>query len=153
MSSPPFLTGLGWIGVWLAGLVVSSLGYRLARGKPILFFSVKDAQFIERMASGQCLRPWWRRLGHADNCLVVAVARGRLIVRPIFPFTLMFLPELAGLDFEIPLERITSVSEDPGFFSTRLLVEFTRSDGVKAELALRVRRMDDLFKLLVPKTR
>jgi hypothetical protein len=65
----------------------------------------------------------------------------------------MFLPELIGVEVEVPLERITAVREDPGFFGTRLLVEFRRPDGMKGELALRVRRMDDLFNLLVPKTR
>ena len=75
---------------WLGAAFVLSAIYRLVRRRPVLFFSVADADFLERGASG----------GNARNCLVVAVSAGRLIVRPFFPFNLLFLPEVYGLEFD-----------------------------------------------------
>jgi hypothetical protein len=144
-------TAFGWTGLWLAGVIVASIGYRLSRGKPILFFTVKGAQFIEWTASGRAHRPWWRAMAGANNCLVVAVARGRLTVRPFFPFTLMFLPEICGLDVDVPLEQISKVYEDPGVFRTRVRVTFRTGGGDRGELSLYLRRPQEFLHLLSPR--
>jgi hypothetical protein len=151
MSPHNFLPLVTGPAAWLLLMAVGSVGYRLSRGKPILFFTVKDAQFIRHLGSGRARKPWWRGFGHANNCLVVAVAQGRFIVRPYFPFTLMFLPELLGLDVDVPLERITGVSEKAGWFTTWLVVAFTTADGEPREVWLRLRNHGELLRLLAAK--
>jgi hypothetical protein len=82
-------------------LFVASAVQRARAGKPILFFGVSDAEFIEHTASGSTLLPPWRRFLNANGCLVVAVARERLVIRPFFPFNMMFTPELLRLEYDV----------------------------------------------------
>src|SRR5262245_12022337 len=93
----------------LVVLIIESILYRRHHGKPVLFFGLHDATYQQRSASGRSNRSWLTKLGGAANCLVVAVARGRLIVRPWFPFTLMFLPEIYGLECDLPVGDILGV--------------------------------------------
>ena len=75
---PEIVMALGPFVLWIG----ASILYRRLQGKPILFFGVRDATYQQRSASGHSNRRWLTKLGGARNCLVVAVARGRLIVRP-----------------------------------------------------------------------
>jgi hypothetical protein len=83
---------------WFLGWLCTSVVYRLLRRKPILFFSVAGSQYLEQGVSG----------GAARNCLVVAIAEGRLIIRPFFPFNLLFLPEIYRLEIDVPVENVVS---------------------------------------------
>jgi hypothetical protein len=83
---------------WLVGWLSISVVYRLLRRKPVLFFSVAGSQYLEQGVSG----------GAARNCLVVAIASGRLIIRPFFPFNLLFLPEIYRLEIDVPVENVVS---------------------------------------------
>ena len=58
-----------------------------------------DAIYADKRASGR-----WAR-----NCLLVAVTDKALSVVPKFPFNLMFLPEIYGLERTIPLRNIRDV--------------------------------------------
>src|SRR5262245_25948147 len=112
--------------LWVAAVVTVSVFVRRSRGKPVLFFSVPNAIFQERTASGCSNESWWRRLGGANNCLVVAVASDRLVIRPWFPFNLMFLPEIYGLEYEVSLGNVRTVTVDR--FLTRQRVRLTFQD-------------------------
>src|SRR4051812_1216237 len=103
MSPEIFLTLWLVLLLWVAAAVTASVFFRLSRGKPILFFSVPNAVFQERTASGRSNDRWWRQPGGASNCLVVAITRDRLVIRPFFPFNLLFLPESYGLEHDVPL--------------------------------------------------
>lgn len=108
----PILMGVSVL--WLGGCIGASVAYRRSRGKPIVFTGVDGAAYVETTASGHSHRTWYTRLGGASRVLVVAVAGRRLIIRPRFPFNLMFLPEVYGLEYEVPVDQITSVQPREG---------------------------------------
>src|SRR5688500_18299687 len=83
---------------WLLTVVAVSVLYRLTRGKPLLRPRVPDALFSQNWCSGRSLRNVVTRLGGASGCLWVTVTRDELLVGSHFPFTLMFLPEIYGLE-------------------------------------------------------
>ena len=151
MSPHDFPTNFHWGLIWLGLVIVASIGYRLSRGKPVLFFSVPNAQFIERTASGRYEGVWWRAMGGANNCLVVAIADGRLIVRPLFPFTLLFIPELTGFELDLPLDRVSLVAMERSFFRTWVRVAYLTPDGDRRKLSLSLRQPEDFSRLLPAK--
>ena len=110
--------------VLMAGWVGVSIVYRRAHGKPVLFFGLENAVFQESRASGRSTRSWFTRLGGARNALIVAVTHDRLVVRPYFPFNLMFLPEIYGLEYEVPLRDVMRVEEKKPLLWTMVHVEF-----------------------------
>ena len=85
------------------------------------------------------------------NCLVVAVTDERLVIRPWFPFTLMFLPEVCGLEFDVALSDVFSVTVDKGFFKSLIRLRF-RNGGTRSDVTL-ILRQPDGFLARVPKTR
>jgi hypothetical protein len=115
MTPDPFEPGLVAIlpVVWIASLLVASIVSRRRRGQPIVFFGVPNAAFIETRASGHSRRTWYTKLVGARKCLVVAVTGNRLTIRPRFPFTLIFLPEMFGLELDVPLHQVLHVVYDP----------------------------------------
>ena len=129
---------------WVPGLLCLSIAYRLLRKKPIFFFSVREARFIEGMASGYSNDRWWRRFGGVRNCLVVAVTGDRLVVRPWFPFTLMFLPELSGLELDVALTDVLSVTVSTGAFKRFIRVRF-RDQTSRGDITLMLRYADDFL--------
>ncbi len=104
---------------WVLFIAILSAIYRTKKGKPVLFWTVSDADFIVHFASGHAGRSWILCLAGASNCLVVAVAQGRFIVRPWFPFNLLFLPEIYGLECDVPLDWVVSVDLSESRFSVR----------------------------------
>ena len=132
---PDILKVLAPFAAWIA----ASILYRRVQGKPILFFGVRDASYQQRSASGHSNRSWLTKLGGAHNCLVVAVAHRRFIVRPWFPFTLMFLPEIYGLEYDVPIENILGVKAYRAFFTSALDVEFRDDLGQTQSVSLYLR--------------
>ena len=130
-----FAIGLGWV----APAVAASVIYRTSRGKPVLTKAPNEPVFLEKWTSGRSLRNALPRLGGARNCLLVAITREALVIRPHFPFTLLFLPEVYGLDWTIPRSSIQRVEQIEGLMGRRLRVEFlTREGGTeRVELILR----------------
>jgi hypothetical protein len=124
---------------WVVLVIIASAIYRASRGRPVLTKEPNEPLFLERWTSGRSLRSILTRLGGARNCLLVAVTRDALVIRPHFPFTLLFLPEVYGLDWTIPRSSIQRVEEIEGVLGTRLLVEFLAEDGntERVELILR----------------
>jgi hypothetical protein len=120
--------------VWLGGIVTASVIFRRQRGKRIFATSPVGCIFEENRTSGRELGGI-RALGGASNALKVCVTRDTLFVMPCFPFSLMFLPEVWGLEHEIKLRRIQSVEERSGLFGRSLVVHF--ADDKRIELRLR----------------
>ena len=146
MSGPSSDTWLA--GLWLAGVVGASVVYRRARGKPVLFFGIRGAQFLERFASGFSHDTWYTRLGGASNCLVVAVSERRLIVRPWFPFNMLFLPEIYALEHEIPLAQVMDVSVTKWWGHRRVVVRCRDSENQERALSLFLRSPERLMDVL-----
>ena len=134
--------------LWLLGWVIASVVHRRAHGRPVLFRTVPNADFIENTASGHSHRTWYTKLGGASRCLVVAIDRGRLILRPQFPFNLMFLPEIYGLEHELPVDRVSSVVFKQGRFRNLIDVQFRDTDGGDEHVTLYLKRPDDFLNAL-----
>lgn len=132
----PFIWIIGWVGV--------SVIYRLRVGKPLFPRIPGDAIVSQRLASGRNRRNWLIGLGRARNCLNVAVTRNELLVSPMFPFNLMFLPEIYGLEVRLPLSSITSVERTASLWGEMLTVHF----GDKGPLDLRLRDPDSFERAL-----
>lgn len=138
--------------LWNAGWVLASILYRRSQGKPVLFHGVADASFVETDASGRSNRSRLTQMVGASGCLVVAVTRDRVIIRPRFPFNLLFLPEIYGLEHEVPFERITRVeqtSDRPG----RIRLEFQDAAHATQDMTLRLRNGDAFVEALSAKRR
>jgi hypothetical protein len=132
----PILFGLSLL--WVTGWVVASILYRRKHDKPIVFRNVPNATFAEDTASGHSNRTWFTKLGGANRCLVVAVAGNRLIIRPRFPFNLMFLPEIYGLEHDVSADQITHVELNHGR-SGAIRLEFRDSDHTLHDVTLHLR--------------
>jgi len=125
---------------WIFAIILASAIYRRAMGKSIRPTVPSNNRFAETSASGRSLRNLITRLGGARNCLIVAVTPTSLQVHPQFPFTLMFLPEIYGLDWDIPLSKVRAVRTEKGLFGDRELVEFVTDDGRTEQFELRLRK-------------
>jgi len=123
----PILMGVSLAGI--AAMLWASVAYRRSRGKPIFFTRVENAAYAESNASGHSNRTWFTRLGGANRVLVVAVVDRRLVIRPRFPFNLLFMPEIYGLEHEVPLDQITSI-QPHGDRSGRVDLQFSDSTAV-----------------------
>ena len=122
--------------VWIGGWIAASIWFRRAHGKPIIPQKPIDAVFCEDWCSGRSLRNVLTRVGGARNCLLIYVADGQLVVTPRFPFTLMFLPEIYGLDVRAPIATIASVEPVQHFWVRALQVSFHSGDPAPIELKL-----------------
>lgn len=129
----PFLT-VGWI-VVVIGL---SIAFRRSRGKPLFPKIPVNAIYSEKWASGR-----W-----ASNCLLVAVTQEALSVVPKFPFNLMFLPEVYGLERNIPIRSIRNVRPLRGYgVGNNVAVDYG-----EAELRLKVRNPQAFLDAFPPST-
>lgn len=126
------LLAFTWVGGWIA----ASVWFRRANGKPIMPMRRADAEFCEGGCSGRSLRNIFTRLGGARNCLLVQVSGDELIITPCFPFTLLFLPELFGLDLRTSTASIASVEPMQRLWSRMVRVSFHSADLAPIELKL-----------------
>lgn len=130
---------------WVVLVLIASAFYRASKGKSLLAKAPDQPVFLERWTSGRSMRSALTKLGGAKNCLLVGVTREALIIRPHFPFTLLFLPELYQLDWTIARRAIRRVERVAG---RRLLVEFLSSDGSTGSVELMLRRSDQFREAL-----
>ena len=86
-------------------------------------------------------------MGGAKNCLNIAIADKRLYVFPIFPFNLMFLPEIYNLEHVIPLDQIESVELKKGVVGNSLELTF-QSNGKTKAIKLRLKKIEEFINVL-----
>ncbi|MDH7975803.1 hypothetical protein QH494_26770 [Sphingomonas sp. AR_OL41] len=132
--------------LWVVLAVGISVAFRRINDKPIIPRLPDNARYAERAVSGRSLRSVITRIGGARNCLLVAVTGDRLIVTPFFPFTLMFLPELYGLEANIPSAAIRDVRSTTSMFQRVVIIAWDQPG--RQEIELRVRRPDALIAAL-----
>ena len=106
---------------WIACVVLLSVIVRKRSGKPIVPAVPENAIYADRNASGR-----W-----ASKCLIVAVTSDAFIVMPKFPMNLMFLPEIYGLEYNIPRGEISRVD---GRKTWAANVQISLRDGRKFKL-------------------
>ena len=116
-----------------------SIVYRAAKRKNIVSIPKQDVLFKESWVSGASQKNLLTKLGGAGNCLSITLSRNALIIRPMFPFNLMFLAEVYDLEHVIPTSSIKSI-ECSGPNGRVILLEFESHGGRKRfELSLRRR--------------
>jgi hypothetical protein len=124
--------------VVLGGMLLASVLYRAFRNKPVLFFTVPGAEFLEHMATA----------GRMKACVVVAISGGRLIVRPFFPFTLFFGPEMSGMECDLPLECVLEAKTKNIWIGQRITLRVQDADGGSREITLELAEPDRFLDLL-----
>lgn len=128
--------------------ILSSVAFRRARGKPVLGWTIDNAQYVEHFASGYSHRTWYTRLGGASRCLLVGIADGRLIIRPWFPFNLMFLPEIYGLEHDLPISHVEDINVKEGMFGRMVRLRLRAESGKSLDVSLYLRNPDRLIQYL-----
>lgn len=148
---PPDLSRAILLAFFCMALVFVASAIRRARaGKPIVFFGVSDADFIEHTASGSTVVPPWRRFLNANGCLVVAVAKGRLVIRPFFPFNMMFTPELLRLEYDVPVKSVVAASMHRLLGRDRVHLVFWDDDGERCEFSALLKDPATFLRLVTP---
>lgn len=87
-------------------------------------------------------------IGGARNCLMVAVTQESFVVRPRFPFNLLFLPEVYNLEYEVPRKSICSVKLHDGFFNKSVRIELEPRPGERRSLQLWLKNRDKFLQAL-----
>lgn len=137
MASPWF--GLVVV-VWLGGWIAASILFRRFRGKPIYPRMPANAVFAERSVSGYSHRNALTKIGGAHRCLIVTIANGRLTIVPQFPFNLLFLPEIYGLEVDVPLASVKVVSVTDGILGKK--IQLSLGGYAKGDVSLRLSDVD-----------
>jgi hypothetical protein len=130
---------IGFCFAWLFGIMALSAVVRVRRGKPVFARVPANAIFTEKRTSGRSLRNLITRFGGANNVLLVTVTPDRLTVRPHFPFTLMFMPEIYGLEVEITPSQLRGVEERQAFLRKAVVVEYALPGRGDEQIELRLR--------------
>jgi hypothetical protein len=134
--------------VWVGGWLLASILVRRARGKVSFAPTSESFRFSEKWASGRSLDTWWSKLGGARNCLFVAVGNDKLSIQPHFPFSLGFLPEIYGLEQEIPLSRVVRVTKRKTLFQSIITVEYFDEIRKLRSFELRLRNADGFLNVV-----
>lgn len=121
---------IGFPIVWIASLITISIVLRRRRGKPIFPRASKAALFSESNASGAS--DGLRAFGGARNCLLVTVERDVLTIVPFFPFNLMFIADIWGLDQTIPRRDVIRLEREGGVFRDKLSVRYRRKSDERS---------------------
>lgn len=131
--------------LWLGLVIVASVLFRHSRDRPLFSTTPPSATFVERWASGNSNGHLLARLGSASNCLFVAVTPREFIVRPQFPLSLMFLPEIFDLEHTIPRGKIRSVEIVYRWFGSLIEVKFIAKSGSEQSLFLYLRKREQVL--------
>ncbi|MDT4954285.1 MAG: hypothetical protein QOJ02_2423 [Acidobacteriota bacterium] len=123
-----------------AVFIFGSIFYRAWKGKKHLSLPEFDIVFSEKWVSGSSNQGTLTRLGGAANCLAVELTKKALVIRPMFPFNLSFLPKIYDLEHFIPKDKIKSVQQAENDDKSRVIIEFESDDGEQQiELSLKKR--------------
>jgi hypothetical protein len=126
-------------------VIVASIVYRTINGKNYPVIPEQDITFAERWVSGASQKNSLTKLGGASNCLSVTMSRNALVIRPMFPFNLMFLPEVYDLEHAIARSDIQRIEPNATSGSASVLVEF-ESNGLKKRIELVLKRRDEFLR-------
>ena len=134
-----------WIGTTIIGAFASVI-YRTVKEKGVPSIPPQDLLFTESWASGASQKNLLTRVGAASNCLRVTLGRDVLIIRPMFPFNLMFFPEVYDLEHVIQRSAIKNIERNG---TNGIVIEFVSHEVMKRfELALR--RREEFLRAIAP---
>jgi hypothetical protein len=126
-------------------VIIASIAYRTINGKNYPAIPKQDITFAERWVSGASQKNLLTKLCGASNCLSVTMSRNALVIRPMFPFNLMFLPEVYDLEHVIARSDIRRIESNATSGSASVLVEF-ESNGLKKRIELVLRRREEFLR-------
>lgn len=125
--------------------VLASVAYRTLKGKQYPSTPAQDVRFTEKWVSGASHKNLLTKIGGARNCLSVTLSSSALFVRPMFPFSLMFLPEVYDLEHFIPRSKIRRVEPGGGGAAGSVLIEF-ESGGREKRIELTLRKHEEFLR-------
>ena len=111
--------------VWIPVIFLASIIVRRLQRRPIFPRAPEGAVFSESMASGRS--DGWRGLGGAGYCLMVWIDRETLTIVPFFPFNLMFVGAIWGLEQSIPRREVIQVKSHAGILRRTVVVTYRRN--------------------------
>lgn len=132
--------------VWIGVGIFASVLYRAKNRKHFPNLQNGILKFHERWVSGRSMKNIFTQLGGARNCLDVKVGGGHLTVRPIFPFNLMFLPEVMDLEHVIPLASVREVNMIHAFGRRGVSIRYDRGNQLEGSMELYPRDIEFFLK-------
>lgn len=120
-------------------VLIASMIYRRVCGKPVFWPPMIDAMFVESWTSGSGAANAIARLGGANNCLRVSLNRRRFQAAPHLPCSALFLPEVFGLEIDLPVARPLSPERKRRWWTQVLDVGYRDDRGRVRTLSLRLR--------------
>lgn len=133
MNGLIILVPLVWIGLFIA----FGVWRRMQSGKPVAPRVPDGAAFGETRVSGRVLGGVLQRLSGANNCIVVAVDRGRLSVGLAFPFSVLPMPGLGKFDIDVPITAIARITPTRRLWQHALRIDFIDPNQDSLELVVR----------------
>ncbi|MCW3107701.1 MAG: hypothetical protein JWQ09_2207 [Segetibacter sp.] len=125
--------------LWIGSFILASVIYRKSKGKPLYPRTPSDSIYSEKWASGYSNKNFITKLGGARNCLLVAITPTHLVISPLFPFNLMFLPEVYGLEYKIRKENLRKISESSKFLFKVVTLDFISESGESLSMSLKLK--------------
>jgi len=122
--------------VWVVFIIFASILSRAGKGKQFPAIPEGTVRFHEKWVSGRSLKNLFTQFGGARNVLDVTVGRGYLVIRPVFPFNLMFLPEFTDLEHVVPIDRIIEVKEIKSFGKQGIFIRFQNESRTEKDVEL-----------------
>lgn len=133
---------------WILLIIVASAFYRHLKGKPLFPGQLPDSLFSEAWASGRSNKNMMTKLGGARNCLLVSANEKTVQITPRFPFNLMFLPEVYDLEYQIPKNKILSVTRERKMGVEMIELRFLDDSGDEKSVALKLRNPEQFLSLV-----
>jgi hypothetical protein len=131
--------------VWLVIVIFVSILYRARKARQFPSIPEGTVQFREKWVSGRSLKNLFTRFGGASNVLNVMVGRGYLVIRPVFPFNLMFIPEFTDLEHVVPIARIIEVKEIQSLGKEGIIIRFQNESRRESEVELYLRNPESFL--------
>lgn len=124
---------------WLVFVIFVSILYRARKARQFPSIPEGTVKFREKWVSGRSLKNLFTRYGGARNVLNVMVGRGYLVIRPVFPFNLMFIPEITDLEHIVPIARILEVKEIQSLGKDGIIIRFQNESRRESAVELYLR--------------
>ena len=80
--------------------------------------------------------------------MMVAVTNDSIVVQPTFPFNLLFLPEIFGLELNVDKAGVRILKEEKLIFGRAVVLEFVTADQLTQSIELQLRGMDQFLNAL-----
>lgn len=112
----------------LSALPIASIIYRYISGKPFFYKFYPEAIYAEKWRSGHACNIF-QMFGGARNCLWLTILKDEIIIRPHFPFNLLFLPEVWGCEHCIKGKDLISIDDTPKLGG--IVIHYKKRDRIK----------------------